>query len=139
MELFAGNASGSSTDPTKLQGDPDVTQRVAQTLNDAAEVEAVMFRNFDRMMALVSAGQEIPMIERVQFRYQASTVIDRMIKAVDRLFDVAGGRSVFAGSEIQNIWHDVHIARAHVANNPVGFARNWGSMALGGDNTDQFV
>ena len=139
VELFAGNASGSSTDPTKLQGDPDVTQRVAQTLNDAAEVEAVMFRNFDRMMALVSAGQEIPMIERVQFRYQASTVIDRMIKAVDRLFDVAGGRSVFAGSEIQNIWHDVHIARAHVANNPVGFARNWGSMALGGDNTDQFV
>ena len=62
-----------------------------------------------------------------------------MIKAVDLLFDVAGGRSVYNGSEIQQIWHDIHIARAHVANNSIGFARNWGGVMLGADNTDFFV
>ena len=62
-----------------------------------------------------------------------------MMKAIDLLFDVAGGRSVFLGAEIQNIWHDVHIARAHVANNPVPLARNYGNMVLGGENADFFL
>jgi len=88
---------------------------------------------------MVENDIDIPMDKRIQYRYQASLVIERMIKAVDLLFDVAGGRSVFNGSPIQDIWHDIHIARAHVANNPIGFARNWGAVMLGGDNTDVFV
>ena len=137
--LFFGKADSSSTDPTKLRGDPDITRRVAETLNDIDEVETIMHRNFDHMVALVRTGQEIPLIDRVRYRYQASMVIDRMGAAVDRLFEVAGGRSVFDGAEIQDIWRDIHIARAHVANNPVSFARNFGTMALGGENGDAFV
>ena len=139
VDVFCANAATSSSDPTKLQGDPDITQRVAQTLNDADEVEAILFRNFDRMVSAVQAGQEIPMLDRVQYRYQAGAVIDRLIGAVDRLFDVGGGRSVYDGSELQNIWRDIHIARAHVANNPVAFGRNWGGMMLGAENADEFV
>ncbi len=139
VQVFVGNCENSSTDPTKLRADPDITRRVAETLNDIDEVETIMNRNFDRMLAQVSAGEDIPLLDRVRYRYQASMVIDRMAAAVDRLFEVAGGRSVFNGAEIQNIWRDIHIARAHVANNPTGFARNFGAMALGGDNSDLFV
>ena len=139
VDLFVTNAAASSTDPTKLQGDPDITRRVAEGINDIDEVETIMFRNFDRMMELVNAGQAIPMIDRVRYRYQASLVIDRMGAVVDRLFEVAGGRSVFDGAGIQEIWRDIHIARAHVANNPTPFARNLGGMALGADNGDFFV
>ena len=139
VDLFVGNAAASSTDPTKLQGDPDITRRVAEAINDIDEVETVMFRNFDRMVDLVNAGRAIPMADRVRFRYQASIVIDRMGAAVDRLFEVAGGRSVFDGAGIQDIWRDIHIARAHVANNPTPFARNLGAMALGAENGDVFV
>lgn len=137
--LFCGKAASSSSDPTKLQGDPDITRRVAQSLNDIDEVETIMYRNFDHMVGLVCSGQEIPMIDRVRYRYQASLVMRRMAAAVDRLFEVAGGRSVFNGAEIQNIWRDIHIARAHVANNPTSFARNFGSMALGAKSSDVFV
>ena len=139
VDLFVTNAAASSTDPTKLQGDPDITRRVAEGINDIDEVETIMFRNFDRMMELVNAGQAIPMIDRVRYRYQASLVIDRMGAVVDRLFEVAGGRSVFDGAGIQDIWRDIHIARAHVANNPTPFARNLGGMALGAENGDVFV
>ena len=139
VDLFVTNAAASSTDPTKLQGDPDITRRVAEGINDIDEVETIMFRNFDRMMELVNADQAIPMIDRVRYRYQASMVIDRMGAVVDRLFEVAGGRSVFDGAGIQEIWRDIHIARAHVANNPTPFARNLGGMALGADNGDFFV
>ena len=139
LKLFVENASTSSTDPTKLVGDPDVLRRVVEAENLIDQAETMMHRNFDRMMDLINAGEEVPLIDRVRYRYQASTVINDMMKAVDLLFDAAGGRSVFQGSEIQNIWHDIHIARAHVANNPVGFARNWGNMMLGGENQDFFI
>jgi len=139
LSLFIKNAAGSSTDPTRLAGDPDVTRRVAEAANLIDETEAIMYRNFDEMMAAVNAGQDIAMKDRVKYRYQASLVIERMMKAVDLVFDIAGGRSVYNNSPIQEIWHDIHIARAHVANNPVGFARNLGAVHLGAESTDVFV
>ncbi|HCV49405.1 MAG TPA: flavin-dependent monooxygenase, partial [Rhodobiaceae bacterium] len=101
--------------------------------------EAIIFRNFDEMLDKVNKGEEIPMIDRVKYRYQASLVIERMMEAVDLIFDIAGGRSVYDGSPIQALWHDIHIARAHVANNPVGFARNFGGIQISGECTDLFV
>ena len=139
LSIFIENAAKSSTDPTKLAGDSEITNRVAQASNLIDETETILFRNIDYLMECVNSGKEIPMIDRVKFRYQASLVIEKMIKSVDLLFDVAGGRSVFEGSPIQNIWHDIHIARAHVANNPVAFARNFGAMQLTGESTDFFV
>ena len=139
LRLFIENATQSSTDPTRLAGDPDVTNRVAEAANLIDETEAIIFRNFDEMMNKVHAGEEIPMVDRVKYRYQASLVIERMMKAVDLVFNVAGGRSVYDGSPIQELWHDIHIASAHVANNPVGFARNFGGVQLTGESTDVFV
>jgi 3-hydroxy-9,10-secoandrosta-1,3,5(10)-triene-9,17-dione monooxygenase len=139
LKLFVDNASTSSTDPTRLIGDPDILRRVAEVEYLIDEVETLLFRNFDNMMELLVAGEEIPLIDRVRYRYQAGVVITKMMEAIDLLFDTAGGRSVFVGSEIQNIWHDIHIARAHVANSPVAFGRNWGNMVLGGENQDVFV
>ena len=139
LRLFAGSASDSSTDPTKLRGDPDIARRVAETVDDIDRAELLAFSSFDRMMQRVRAGQPLDMFDRVLFRYQASTLIDDMTRAVDRLFEVAGGRSVFDGSAIQDVWRDIRVARAHVANNPTPFARNLGCMALGAENEDPFV
>jgi 3-hydroxy-9,10-secoandrosta-1,3,5(10)-triene-9,17-dione monooxygenase len=139
LSLFIENASTSSTDVTRLVGDPDVLRRVVETENLIDQAHTMMLRNFNAMMQRVMNGQEVSIEDRVRYRYQAATVIGEMIRAVDLLFDVAGGRSVYLGSEIQQIWHDIHIARAHVANSPVSFARNWGNMMLGGENQDFFI
>ena len=91
------------------------------------------------MLNTVNRGDQIAMIDRVRYRYQAALVLDRMNKAVDTLFDVAGGRSVFQGAPIQEVRNDIHIARAHIANNPIGFARNFGNMLLGQATQDEFI
>ncbi len=139
VKVFTGRAEGSSTDPTKLRGDLDIARRVAETLNEIEQSEAVMFRNFDQMMAQVQSGQPLDLFDRVRWRYQASIVIDDMTRAVDRLFEVAGGHSVFNGAAIQDIWRDIRTARAHVANNPTAYARNLGAMAMGAENGDPFI
>lgn len=139
LSLFAETRQGASTDMTKAATDPDILRRVAEASQLVDEAEALLFRNFDRMMDQVNAGEPVPIMDRVKYRYQASLVIVNMMKAIDLLFDAAGGRSVYVGHEMQNLWHDVHIGRAHVANNPVPFARNYGTMLLGGENGDVFV
>jgi len=136
VKVFIESRTGASTDPTKLAGDVDTQVRIASVRNTISELESVMFRNFD----LMEAANWKPSIEdRVLYRYQASLVIEKAIDAIDTLFDVAGGRSVFNDHPLQNLWHDIHIARCHVANSPTGFARNLGSVTLGMENTDVFV
>jgi 3-hydroxy-9,10-secoandrosta-1,3,5(10)-triene-9,17-dione monooxygenase len=135
-ELVVGKASG---DITKLAGDTGTQERIAVATNAIDEMEVVMQRNFERMMAQVKRGDPIPIEERILNRYQASLVIDKAIDVVDLLFSSAGGSSVFLGSDIQQRFLDIHTARAHVANNPTGFARNLGAVALGAENADFFV
>ena len=128
-----------SGDPTKLAGDTQVVERIAAALNGIDEMEAILFRNFDVMLEQIERGEDIPLEDRVSYRYQASLVISKSIEIVDSLFEVAGGHSVFNDSEIQQRFRDVHTARAHVANNPTSFGRNFGGVALGMDNGDFFI
>ena len=137
VKVFVESKQGNSTtDMTKFAGDVETQERLAKVLNTIAEIEAVMYHNFDKMEA---ANWKPSLEERIMYRYQASLVIDKAIEAIDTLFDVAGGRSVFNGHPLQQLWHDIHIARCHVANNPTAFARNLGSVTLGMENQDVFI
>ena len=135
-ELVRGKASG---DITKLSQDVSTQVRIAEARNSIEEMTTVLLANFDSMLARVRDGQPVPLADRILYRYQASLVIEKCMAVVDSLFSSAGGSSVFAGSEIQQRFLDIHTARAHVANNPTSFARNLGAVALGADNGDFFV
>ena len=128
-----------SMDTSKHATDPSTLERIAQAANAIDEMEAVMFENLDEMVNYVNAGQQIPIDKRAQYRYQASLVIDKSMEVIDSLFSMAGGRSVFLGSDIQQRFLDIHTARAHVANNPTHFSRNLGRIYLGLDNQDFFI
>ena len=137
VKVFVESKQGNSTtDMTKFAGDVETQERLAKVLNTIAELEAVMYHNFDKMEA---ADWKPSLEDRIMYRYQASIVIDKAIEAIDTLFEVAGGRSVFNGHPLQQLWHDIHIARCHVANNPTAFARNLGSVTLGMENKDVFI
>ena len=137
LKVFIESRTGSATtDITKLASDVETQERIAKVKYLIAELESILFRNFDAMEA---ANWKPSIEDRIMYRYQASQVIPKAIEAIDLLFDAAGGRSVFQGHPLQNLWHDVHIARCHVANNPLPFARNLGSVAMGMDNGDVFI
>lgn len=128
-----------SMDPSKHSTDPSTLERISAAENTTDEMEAILMRNFDNMVAAVNAGEQVSVQERAKYRYQASLVIEKSMEVIDSLFSMAGGSSVLAGSELQQRFLDVHTARAHVANNPTNFARNLGSLHLGLDNQDFFI
>jgi 3-hydroxy-9,10-secoandrosta-1,3,5(10)-triene-9,17-dione monooxygenase len=136
LTLFIDSRNSASTDPTKLAGDIETQTRVAKVKNIISECETTLFSTFNSM---AQCNWQPSIEDRVLYRYQASLVIDKCIDGIDTLFDVAGGRSVFTNHPLQLIWHDIHIARSHVANSPASFSRNLGSVLLGLDNTDLFI
>ena len=135
-ETVKGKASG---DITKLAGDVGTLERIAFASTEIDAMEALLYRNFDKMMAAAEAGEPISIEDRALYRYQASLVIEKSMGVIDALFSSAGGASVFSGSEIQQRFLDIHTARAHVANNPTSFARNLGALSLGAQNQDYFI
>ena len=135
-ELVKGKASG---DITKLAQDTGTQVRIAEAKNSIEEMTTILLSNFDAMMDTMRHGGVIPLDNRILYRYQASLVIEKSMGVVDSLFSSAGGSSVFHGSAIQQCFLDIHTARAHVANNPIGFARNMGAVALGAANQDFFL
>jgi 3-hydroxy-9,10-secoandrosta-1,3,5(10)-triene-9,17-dione monooxygenase len=135
-DMVTNKASG---DLTKLSSDNSTLERIANATNAIEEMEAMLLRNFEKMMAAAELNQSIALTDRALYRYQASLVIDRSIEVIDSLFSSAGGSSVLNNSAIQQIFLDIHTARAHVANNPTPFSRNLGALLLGAENQDFFI
>jgi 3-hydroxy-9,10-secoandrosta-1,3,5(10)-triene-9,17-dione monooxygenase len=118
-------------DNARVAEDPFLQFRLAEA---AAEVDAGqdrVLRNFEEMMRLARAGQEIPLAYRARYRWDAAKVVDWSIQAVDRLLEASGGRVVFLNNPIQRAWRDVHAMRAHVGNNPEKAAAVFGRSEFG--------
>jgi len=119
--------------------DPVVQGVVAEAQDTIDGLKLVLKRNFSRMMECLNEGREIPMEERLRYRYQSAVVPQRCMEVGDRLLTCLGGRGLFTSNRIQRYALDLKAARAHVANQPDGFARNWGGVSLGMENSDFFL
>ena len=140
VELYIDGAKNKhSSDPAKLAGDVATQELLARTSNTIDELETMLHRNMEQMAQYLENDGELPMDIRVRNRYQAAIVVERCLDAALPLISAAGGRSVFLGSELQQAHLDLLTSRSHVANNPISFARNYGAVLLGQENTDFFL
>ncbi|HUS24234.1 MAG TPA: acyl-CoA dehydrogenase family protein [Candidatus Binatia bacterium] len=112
---------------------------VADALVAVDEMKLVMGRNFDELMAAARAGKPLEVTRRLHFRYQASQVVERCAHHAYQLLSACGGRGIFNDFPLVRHFLDIHAARAHYANNPDLFGRNYGGVVLGRENTDFFI
>lgn len=109
----------------------------AQTAFD--EMKLVLLRNFSAMSDATRSGTALPIETRVQYRYHSAAVAERCAAHVSRLLRYCGGRGIYNSNPLVRLFLDLHAARAHVANNLDPYARNYGGMLLGQNNTDFFI
>jgi 3-hydroxy-9,10-secoandrosta-1,3,5(10)-triene-9,17-dione monooxygenase len=128
-----------ASDAAKVADDPATQVVCARAAELIDEARLVLGRNFDEMMALVRAGQDIGIDRRARFRYDSAVAVVKSVEAVDLLFTASGGRAIFLGSPLLRYFLDVHAARAHYANNPEKPGRNFGGVQLGAKTTDFFL
>jgi 3-hydroxy-9,10-secoandrosta-1,3,5(10)-triene-9,17-dione monooxygenase len=133
--IAARRVSTNTGKATKL--DPSALNAAALTHCAVLEMKTVLQRNFAEMMACVRASREIPMNERVRYRYESAQVVRRCAELCDRLMPLLGGRAIYMDSPVVRYWLDINAARAHVANDPALIGTSVGAMYLG-ENTQEF-
>ncbi len=90
--------------------------RVAEA---ACEIDAAWLqleRNFSEEFDLAAAGQPIPLELRLRARRDQVCGSARVISAIDKLFESAGGKAINMSTPILRFWRDAHAARVHAAN-----------------------
>lgn len=108
-----------STNTGKVsKSDPLLLNAIATAYAQLNEMEAVLRRNFDDLVATVERGEEIAIETRQLYRFQSSSVARRCAALVDALLPLLGGRAIYMHSPIVQPWLDINAARAHVANDP---------------------
>jgi 3-hydroxy-9,10-secoandrosta-1,3,5(10)-triene-9,17-dione monooxygenase len=112
---------------------------VADAMLAVDEMKLILRRNFDVLLGKIRSGQPLDLNERLHFRYQAAQVVERSARHAYQLFSACGGRGIFSDFALVRFFLDIHAARAHYANNPDIFGRNYGGVLLGRDNTDFFL
>jgi 3-hydroxy-9,10-secoandrosta-1,3,5(10)-triene-9,17-dione monooxygenase len=113
------------------KSDPVLLNAIAQAYAQVDEMEVVLRRNFDDMIAIVETGAPLPMEKRTLYRYQSASVVRRCAALVDTLLPLLGGRAIYNSSPIVQPWLDLNAARAHVANDPNNMAPDVVNVLMG--------
>ena len=77
---------------------------------------------------------DFPIQRRAELGLSTTSMVSRCVTEIDKLMEFSGGKAIYRGNPIQRAFLDIHCARAHVANNPHPYARNFGGMAFGLEN-----
>ena len=124
---------------SKTAEDPHAQMAVARAQALVDQLKLRLKDIFDQLMTDARAGQPTDMTKRIQYRYESAAVPEQCLAEVLELQKMCGGRAIFTNSPLQRFVLDILAGRAHVANNPYQFGRNYGGVQLGLESTDFFL
>ena len=129
------------TRPRKSRGTPWAQLAGAQieAATAAAEIEAAvrMYQGALReAMGVLERQEPFTKHRQVHGKRNMAYAAQLSIHAVQRLFNDAGGRVLYADQEMQRKFRDVHAAAAHHSLNWHAAAENYGAHVLGADGNE---
>jgi 3-hydroxy-9,10-secoandrosta-1,3,5(10)-triene-9,17-dione monooxygenase len=137
LDIAAKRVSTNTGKATRA--DPFAQMTAAQVQTEIFEMRNTINHNFTVMMAAVRDGKEIPMSDRMLYRYQSSCVSTRCAEMADKLLGLLGGRAIYSDSPVVRPWLDLHAGRAHVANTPSLIGVPLGASYMGEDVREFFI
>jgi len=139
LDAFIEVAKTRRVGPSKMSDDPGARLLAAEVRTSIEEMKRTMFYNFDAMMVYTRAGQPIPLLERVQYRYDSAVVADRCAELSAKMLKTSGSGGIRHGSPLLARHLDILTSQAHVANVSPPFANNLGGMMFGEENMDMAI
>jgi len=117
----------------KLANDVAIQEAVASVALTLDDLDLRLARDLAELSARAER-QDWPVERRAELGLSTTSMVSRCVAAIDQLMQFSGGKAIYRGNVIQRAFLDIHCARAHVANNPYPYARNFGAMAFGAPN-----
>lgn len=137
FEEFATQRVGDMGTRTAEQG--TAQRALAEATVAVDEMRLTLKRNFDVLLDHARRNQPAAIKDRLHYRCQAALVVDRCAHHAYDLLVASGARGIFRDFPLARHFLDIQAGRAHYANNPDLFARNFGGVLLGRENTDFFI
>ncbi|MDB5583599.1 MAG: acyl-CoA dehydrogenase type 2 [Bradyrhizobium sp.] len=137
LDISRSRVSTNTGKATK--SDPQAQNYAAMVQSEILTMKTVLHRNFDEMMECLETGEEIPIENRVRYRFEAGGVSRKCAALVDGMLPILGGRAIYNSSPVLQYWRDIMASRAHVANNPEPSGASLGAIYLGLPNPELFV
>ena len=132
-----------ATDQSRVSEDPASQLCAAECESVVDHALLVLHRNLDELYGYAVEAKDgvpkMPVDRRVRFRHESALAARESASVVARLFTQSGGRAVFQSHPLNRFFQDVHVIRAHYANNPEGPGRNFGRVLFGQRSQDYFV
>jgi 3-hydroxy-9,10-secoandrosta-1,3,5(10)-triene-9,17-dione monooxygenase len=135
---IAGKRIGTNTG-TRTAEDPHAQMAVARAQSVHDQLNLKLHAHFERLMTDARPGEATDINLRVQYRYESAAVPEECLNQVLELQKMCGGRAIFLDSPLQRFVLDILAGRAHVANNPYAYGKNFGGIQLGLENADIFL
>jgi 3-hydroxy-9,10-secoandrosta-1,3,5(10)-triene-9,17-dione monooxygenase len=121
------------------KADPFALSAAANASAELAGMRTTLMKIFDDMMALVRQGKDVPVADRVFYKYQASRVARKCADIADELLLLAGAKGIFVDNPMVRPWLDLKAGRAHIANNANLAGLTLGGSYLGAPVMDTFL
>jgi 3-hydroxy-9,10-secoandrosta-1,3,5(10)-triene-9,17-dione monooxygenase len=121
------------------KADPFALSAAANAAAELSAMRTTLFKIFDDMMALVRQGKDVPVADRVFYKYQASRVARKCADIADELLLLSGAKGIFIDNPIVRPWLDLKAGRAHIANNANLAGLTLGGSYLGAPLMDTFL
>ena len=109
---------------------PGLQLRVAESLEELHSAELLLYDLCDRFDE-VAAAERIPSATRAQLMWQGSYIVQLCRRAVGRVFDAAGAKSVHDTSALQKAFRDINTASHHATIDPDDAAIAYGRVVFG--------
>ncbi len=93
---------------------PVLQSQVAHAEASLRAARALMLEQARSAWASATAGQEIPVEQRVGLRLAASHATESSAAVVTAMYHAAGGSSIYDSSPLQRRFRDVHVATQHM-------------------------
>jgi 3-hydroxy-9,10-secoandrosta-1,3,5(10)-triene-9,17-dione monooxygenase len=130
IDAFTAQLTGTSG-PGRTAESVAVQIRLAEASAEVDAARMVMRHDVREMLDKAKQGESFTMMERARYRRDKAFVVDLCLRAVNRLFDLSGGHSLFDSAPLQRFHRDAQ-AVAHREGLIMDLAgQQYGRVALG--------
>jgi alkylation response protein AidB-like acyl-CoA dehydrogenase len=98
----------------KLIDRPAVQADVAKSIADLESAEAYINHVIDSAWSAASQGEKLSLAHKGKLRLAAVNATHQSVLAVDRLYKLGGGSSIYESSELQQCFRDIHVTTQHI-------------------------
>ena len=127
-ELFREKVDRRNNRP--VFGDLEKQGELAKTDFLVGSAKSYLYDNLGEIWGRVQEGEQVPMDLRGRLRTACTSVVTASVQAVDLAYASAGATSIYASSNLERCFRDVHTAAAHAFVRPATMA-DGGKLLLG--------